>query len=311
MPGWTTRSRVAASAVALGLGAAVAVWWAWPGNVSASPAPAEPVLPHAPAFRLADFGFWDQVNAMLAATPRPAAPVPPSPSRTRAPDKWSVANGRLIPGPALRALFDHYLGQEPAVEPPELRRRVQADATAAHGPTLAAEIAALWDGYQQLRSHTWSRPLKLAERETWQAYQDEQVMVRRRLLGTAWADAFFREEDRAMQWLLSPGEVPLMSEEQIALMHPQAAASDVQNALEIRRKRIETFGADMTSRLEQVEAEYADWQRRLAEAHAEWTRLQAAPGWTDTQRTDAMSIFIRTRFRDDEQMKARILLGLS
>lgn len=301
-------------AVAGAVGAAA--WWAQPASAPA----ADPGGPPAPAARrmLPGRDFWGDprlrvdldappARAVPASTP-PAAARPATPSRGA--DRWSVEHGRLRPGEELRASFDDYLYRR-GLKPEQVRAALARDVAVTHGEQIAAEVMRLFDGYLRLRDHKWAHPFLLHDRSTWEPALREQQQMRAQVLGAAWAAAFYRLEDRAMEMLLMPADAPpLAREEDIALMFPQASASAVAGLQELRRQRLARFGEDVTRRLEQFEAEARDYQARLAEAHTEWARLRSLTYWSDAQRAEAMQAWIDSRFRDDERVKVRILLGL-
>lgn len=316
MPDTGTRWRVVALAAAAAA-AAAAAWWSGPHAAHEDEA-GRTARAEGPAAALSGRGFWDdpRLQVDLDAPPRaasaadaarrPAAAAAPS----RGPDRWSVQDGRLRPGESLRLVFDDYLGRQ-GLTPAKARERLAADAAAAHGEAIAAEVLRLFDGYVALRDRKWAHPFLLSNRATWEPAWQEQKEARAQVLGAEWATAFFRMEDRAMQMLIQPGDAPPLSpDEDIALMFPEASASAVAGLQELRRQRLARFGEDVTRRLEQFEAEARDEQARLAEAHTEWARLRSLGYWTEAQRVEAMQAWIDSRFRDDERMKVRILLGL-
>lgn len=309
--GWMV---VTVLAVAAAVG--TAAWWARPW---AAPAAAEPAG-HTHAVRQARPGhdFWadPRLNVDLDAPPArgTAAPAPLAVQRhaaaSRGADRWSVENGRLRPGDELRASFDDYLYRR-GLKPGEVREALARDVSAAHGPQIAEQVLHLFDGYVRLRDHKWGHPFLLHDRSSWEPALREQQQLRAQVLGPAWAAALYKDEDRAMEMLLMPADAPpLAREEDIALMFPQASASAVAGLQELRRQRLARFGEDVTRRLEQFEAEARDYQARLAEAHTEWARLRSLGYWSDAQRAEAMQAWIDSRFRDDERVKVRILLGL-
>lgn len=309
--GWMV---VTVLAVAGAVGAAA--WWAAPSAGGA----AAGADAHPPEARRALPGrdFWadPRLNVDLDAPPARAAPAPapraaPRPAApSRGADRWSVEHGRLRPGEELRASFDDYLYRR-GLKPEQVRDAIARDVAAAHGPEIAGQVLRLFDGYLRLRDHKWAHPFLLHDRNSWEPALREQQQLRAQVLGAEWGAALYRMEDRAMQMLLMPADAPpLAREEDIALMFPQASASAVAGLQELRRQRLARFGEDVTRRLEQLDAEARDHQARVGEAHNEWARLRSLSYWTETQRVEAMQAWIDSRFRDDERMKVRILLGL-
>lgn len=295
---------------------AAATWWARPARPSLAAAPA---ATDAARRDLHGQDFWadPRLNVDLdapALAPAPRAAVRPAPARPATPsrgaDRWSVEHGRLRPGEELRASFDDYLYRR-NLKPADVRAAIGRDVAAAHGPQITAQVLQLFDGYLRLRDHKWAHPFLLHDRSSWEPAQREQQQLRAQVLGADWAAAFYKLEDRAIEMLLMPADAPpLVREEDIALMFPQASASAVAGLQELRRQRLARFGEDVTRRLEQLDAEARDHQARVAEAHTEWARLRSLSYWSEAQQVDAMQAWIDSRFGAEERMKVRILLGL-
>jgi lipase chaperone LimK len=115
--------------------------------------------------------------------------------------------------------------------------------------------------------------------------------VRRELLGVAWADAFYREEEDALR-------------QQIAKSNGQTVAASTQEA------HLPAVLPDAALRQAEVDAEWQQWQRRLEAARAQVAQLQQAPELSATQRTDAVAAYISSQFSGTELLRAKALLKL-
>lgn len=212
---------------------------------------------------------------------------------------WCVGDAGLRPCAALRERFDHYLLGLGEVSPADLRALVQRDAAQAHGDFLAAQIIEVWDRYWTLRQQVPRVPFDARDRSSWTALLAEQRGVRRRLLGADWAQAFYADEEHDFEQLqrrLDAG----------APTPPDPGAPVVTDTAD----RVERYGAAAAGRLAEVDAAWADWERRLAAAQGEWSRLAQAPELSDVARHEAMARYVDEHFRHDEGLRVRALLRL-
>jgi lipase chaperone LimK len=72
-----------------------------------------------------------------------------------------------------------------------------------------------------------------------------------------------------------------------------------------------TLDAAALARVQQADAAWADWQRRLADAKQRIAALQAAPELSALQRSEAIERLIAQQFDASEAVRARALLHLS
>jgi lipase chaperone LimK len=292
------RTLIVAAALAGGLGG-------WLFAPSAGPLPA-----HADAAARSTPGFWAWGRAAL----RPVLGDPAASAEDRTHDRlfvqgslagtetagdWCVGDGRLQACAALRERFDHYLLGLGEVEPAALRALVRRDAVRAHGEVLATQIVDLWDRYWTLRQQAPGVPFDASDRSTWPALLAEQRGVRRRLLGDDWARAFYGDEERDFEALQARLDAGLPKP--VDPGAPVAASAT---------ERVARYGADAAGRLAAVDDAWADWERRLAGARGEWSRLQQAPELSAPARQDAIARYLAANFQGDEMMRVRALLRL-
>lgn len=221
---------------------------------------------------------------------------------------WCAGAGRLQPCAALRERFDYYLLGLGEVDGAALRAMVEHDAREALGTVLAAQILALWDRYWTLRQQLPTVPFAAGDRSTWPALLAEQRGVRRRLLGDAWAHAFYADEERDFEALQARLDAGRPAPADVGAPVSQAASGATPAAL--RDARVAQYGAAAAVRLEALDAAWADWEGRLARARAEWTQLQQAAELSDAARREQIGRYVREHFGDDEQRRVRALLRL-
>lgn len=295
-------ARLAWPLLALLAGAAGLAWWQGWGQPGPVPSPHADAAAPRP-------GFWEQVPAARSSAAPPAAAASSALPATRDRRGWPVDRGRLIPSPRLRERFDTYLLNPQRLEAAALRVQVEHEARTELGPTLAAEVMQLWDGYAQLSRHVWSARADLQDRRTWQPALDERRAVRTRLLGPLWADAFYREDDRALLALIATDPAQLPQPQEGMLLRPQPGLTPEQ-AETLYRQRASRFGDVTARRLQQLDAAQADWARRLQAAQEQWANWQGQPQLSADEREAAMDAYLAAHFSSDELPRTRMQLGL-
>jgi lipase chaperone LimK len=205
---------------------------------------------------------------------------------------WSIgANGQAQPNIALRRRFDYLLLLQGERSLAALTAEIQRQVSAAHGALAAQQIMALWHSYLQLQQKQWITQVDMLRPTTWASALTERSQARRELLGIAWADAFYREEEDALR-------------QQIAKSNGQTVAASTQEA------NLPAVLPDAALRQAEVDAEWQQWQRRLEAARAQVAQLQQAPELSATQRTEAVAAYINSQFSGTELVRAKALLKL-
>jgi lipase chaperone LimK len=212
---------------------------------------------------------------------------------TEADGSWSIgANGQAQPNIALRRRFDYFLLLQGERSAAALTAEIQRQVLAAHGALAAQQVVALWHSYLQLQQKQWKTQVDMLRPNTWASALAERSQVRRELLGIAWADAFYREEEDALR-------------QQIAKSNGQTVAS-----APLQEPNQLTVLPDATLRQAEVDAEWQQWQRRLEAARSQVTQLQQAPELSASQRTEAVATYINSQFSGTELLRAKALLKL-
>lgn len=284
----------------------VAVGLAWlRGHLTAEPAPPAP-LPAASGWQQTGVAdpFGGGATAALRRTPASDSSTAvrlemTSLAGTQVDGAWPTdARGHLRADRALRTRFDYYLsllGERPLSDLRDLLRR---DAVA-HLPAAAVDQAlALWDSYLALQQYRWQRPLDLREPGKWGDVLAERQAVRRSLLGAAWAQAFYADEEQTLAQMIA--RVNGGAQPGGSAAGPMVAE---QAALPARL-------ADADQREAELKTRWADWERRLAGARHEVRRLRTAAELSEPQREQAIAQYLAENFHSGEQTRARALLGL-
>lgn len=225
--------------------------------------------------------------------------------------------GALLPDIGVRRRFDHLLTALGEATVDEIGRLLRAQATRELSTRAVEQAMALWQSYLQLLGHAYTQNADIGEPRRWQAALDERVRVRRELLGPAWADAFYRDEELAVRanivMRLDPSRrVEAADSTALAGALPDAArrprAGDDLAALQ--RQRVAEFGVEAAERLAQEDAAQQQWERRLSQARQRISEWQGAPELSAAQRRDAVERFLGAEFDSGERLRVRALLKL-
>lgn len=250
-----------------------------------------------------------QPAATAPATALPGGPADPAQAQAQAFAQWVAASsalrgtaldgdwgldgaGQLQPTRALRQRFDHLLllqGQAPlSALTAHLRWLAgQDDLTAAQ----ADAVLQVWQRYLGLLQAPIRSVARPDQPDTVGPALAERQQLRRQWLGPAWAQAFYGEEEAALQaWMT------------------RAAGAPAEPAPWIDRTALDP---QALQRLAQEEAMQARWQQRLTQARTELARLQAAPELSEPQRAQAQSRWLAEQFSPAERVRVHAVLGLA
>ncbi len=223
--------------------------------------------------------------------------------------EWCVAmDQKLRPCEGLRSRFEYYILGIGEVTIQEIRLLIEDEARRTHGEKLAGEIMLIFDRYWKVRTYEWRNKFIQSDRSTWMPVFEEQKAVRRQILGADWAQAFFADDEshfQAYYQQLESGKAPPP--------HPGEPVPQMEPGKDpeaVRDERVARYGEEAATRLDAVDAQWADWERRLAAARNEWDRLQGLSNLSEPQKKDEMDRYVRSNFQDKDQIRVRALLKL-
>lgn len=242
---------------------------------------------------------------------------------------WGLdAQGRLQPNLALRRRFDQWLSTLGELTVPQITAVVRQQALQDLGADGAAQVMAVWQNYLALQQHPWQVALDGHDLRLWSAALAERQRVRRERLGMAWAEAFYRDEETALQQRLAqqarpagepgartPESAPTSLPDSApgaalpvlpALAQAPAAGTDAQSLF---AERSAAFGPEAALRLQAEDEAQAAWDRRLQQARAQVAALAAAPEFSPPQRAEAIMRWLDAHFSGSERLRAGALLG--
>lgn len=112
------------------------------------------------------------------------------------------AAGQLKPDIALRRRFDYYLRDQSEVTLPEIRSLLAVDGCPGQRPAVVRQMLDMWDKYLRLQSYPYQHVASAGNPVSWVAAYEERQAVRREVLGAAWSEAFYADEDALLHKLV-------------------------------------------------------------------------------------------------------------
>ncbi len=255
--------------------------------------------PRAPSL-LAAGGHDMAVAANAASThaTEPTQPISPtnSLSNTQADGDWSIGpDGQPQPSIALRRRFDYFLLLQGEVDLSAVAAQIRKQVQAAHGAAAAQQIMVLWESYLRVQQHAWTTQVNMQQRETWAPALAERTAVRRQLLGTVWAEAFYADEENALRQMIAQANSGL------------PVTSTVQG---VAPASMPALLPDSAQRTAEHEAQWQQWEQRLQAARSRVAQLRSAPELSEPQRQEAISTYLSQQFSGRELLRARALLQI-
>ena len=242
-------------------------------------------------------------------------------------------SGRVRPSIELRRLFDYFLSAIGELDVAGIRALLLAHVRGLHGDGVAAEVAALFDRYVAYQQSLAAMPAPADE--SLRARLSRVRELRRQLLDTATADAFFGAEEHYTEYTLDRRDIAAdpalddaaraqrlaeldarLAPEQRAQMQQANTALlvDEQNRqfdalrLSAAQRQVERealFGAEAARRLAEVDAERAAWDARVA-AYRQARDALAADARLDPVARERALASLRARSFDEAERR-RIL----
>lgn len=264
---------------------------------------------------------------------------PPSLLGTTEPGGWAKTDrlGNLVPTGELRQLFEYYLSALGEEALPQLVARIQLALSALEQPAKGQAMNTLG---QYLDYKLALSDLEAAYGDAGTSRPDE---VRRRMaeiraLRRTWLDAetaevFFANEEAIDRYQLEARNIgadeslsgkqreEALAEAEMALPEPvrqarqdtrkfaryeQAREALADDPEALRAMRQQEFGKEAAQRLENLEAEQKDWDRRWRSYAKERDALKAA-GLAEPEREDSLARLREKYFTDSERIRARAL----
>jgi lipase chaperone LimK len=244
------------------------------------------------------FGNGKQVaappNQPLAASPiAPLSLANTSLAGTQPDGDWGVdAQGQLKASRALRQRFDYYLSLIGEMPLADIQAMVWHAAKQTLKEPALGQVMALWDRYVQLQKHAWKHAVDLRQSASWSAALTERQIVRRQMLGADVAQAFYADEERELQDMLArlnSGQNSATPQQELVAgeRHPQASQREAE-----------------------VQAQWQQWDQRIAAARKQVQAIAQAPELSAPQRQQAIEQHLASQFQGTELIRARSLLGI-
>jgi lipase chaperone LimK len=212
---------------------------------------------------------------------------------TQADGDWGVnAQGQLLASRSLRQRFDYYLSLIGEMPLASIETLLQQDAKKSLKEPALSQVLSVWRNYVKLQQHAWQHAVDLKNPATWSTALAERQAVRRQILGANWAYAFYAEDEREIQAMLSQVNSPTRAvqpnpEPPAAALHPQASEREAA-----------------------LKAEWQLWDQRVQAAREQVSKLKVAAELSEPQRQQAIERYLSQQFQGTDLIRARALLGI-
>ena len=243
------------------------------------------------------------------------------------------ANGRFVPGPETRRLFDYFLtatGEEP---PGRTRSRIVAEIERRLPPSARAETVALLDRYLDYRerARTFEASGDLAARVEALARlrgeifgaddsrrlfgDDERSVARAAEIARIASDATLSEEERVRRLVALDAALPPATTAARARALAPLALANAEAALRaqggspeaIRALRLQLVGPDAAERLAALDQRRAEWQHRLDDFRAARQTIETDPALAPAERDRRVQELLAAGFTPAERQRVQAL----
>lgn len=264
---------------------------------------------------------------------------PPSLMGTSEPGGWAKTDrlGNLIPTGELRQLFEYYLSALGEEDLPQLVARIRLALSALKEPAKGQAMNTLGQ-YLDYKLALSDLEAAYGNADTFRPNEVRRRMAEIRALRRTWmdadtAEAFFANEEAIDRYQLEARRIgadeslsgqqreEALAEAEMALPEPvrqarqetrkfaryeQAREALADDPEALRAMRQQEFGKEAAQRLESLEAEQKDWNRRWRAYAKERDALKAA-GLAEPERKDNLARLREKYFTDSERVRARAL----
>lgn len=245
--------------------------------------------------------------------------------------------GNFLPTADALVLFEYFLSTTGEASPDEITARIRAEIARRLDPPADAQAYAFLDRYLSYREQGRALATDVEDDADLRARFERLRELRRQMFGEDVAAALFGEEEAVAEISIAQREIAadasLGEEEKAAriedlyaqLPEPvrnvreqtmaalQLRADEARlreqgaGAEQIRRLRVERFGEEAADRLDALDRERAEWDRRLAEFRAERTRIRSDRSLTPQQQDAAIARLMAERFAENERIRVEAL----
>ena len=221
---------------------------------------------------------------------------------------WCARGEALQPCAGLRSRFEYYLLAIGEVPMDAIRTLVADEAQRELGQALADQVMVIYDKYLEVRRYQPRNTFQQDQLHTWMPVLAELRAQRRQILGAEWAQAFYADEEGKFERMYAQIQSGMPPPPDPGGPVPQMAPG--KDPAAVRAERVARYGEEAARRLDKVDEEWADWQRRLADARREWDGLQANNALSDVQRRQQMDSYVQQHFKPEEHLRVQALLKL-
>jgi lipase chaperone LimK len=318
----------------------VVAWWLWGARDAVVPSQvaSAPPKPAAPEVADATPGDTRRREAAPRRTARPEAPPADSLQGTEVAGGLLVdADGNFVPGPETVAMFEYFLSLTGEKSPEEILAAIRAEIARRLDPPAEAQALAFLDRYMLYRERGVALGLTDAGDDGLRERYERLRSLRREIFGEEVAARLFGDEEKESEVAIRQREVaadPNLSEEEKAArieklyddLPPAAREARDQamavlrlqedeaklrasggSAEDIRELRVERFGEEAADRLEDLDAERAEWSSRYDDYRGERERILTNGALSESDRSLALQRLLEGRFDENERIRVQSL----
>ncbi|TAL21035.1 MAG: hypothetical protein EPO01_12225 [Aquabacterium sp.] len=231
--------------------------------------------------------------------------------------EWPVdAQGRLVPSLLVRRRFEYFIAAGGEVTPQEVAALIEDDARRSLRPPAAAEAMSLLQRYMEARGEASRYKPDTRDAQSMRAALAGVHAARERILGPAWARAFYGEEEAYFETQIQRVELANSGAAGAAQAAEQQAGDSAlltaagKDPAALREARLKAYGAEATARMESVDAQWTKWNARIDQGRKEVARIRGAANLSPVQKQAQIQAWIEANFSDPpERLRAQGLLA--
>lgn len=235
---------------------------------------------------------------------------------TEADGEWPVdAQGKLVPSLLVRRRFEYFIAASGEVTPQEVAALIEDDARRSLQPPAVAEAMGLLQRYMEARGEASRYKPDTRDAQSMRAALAGVHAARERILGPAWAHAFYGEEEAYFETQIERVELASSGAAGAAQAAEQRAGDSAlltpagKDPAALREARTKAYGAEAAARMESVDAQWAKWNARIDQGRKEVARIRGAANLSQAQKQAQIQAWLEANFSDpSERLRAQGLL---
>lgn len=230
--------------------------------------------------------------------------------------EWPVdAQGKLVPSILVRRRFEYFIAASGEVTPQEIAALIEDDARRTLQAPAVAEAMGLLQRYLEARGEASRYKPDTRDAQSMRAALSGLHAARERILGTAWARAFYGEEEAYFETQIQRVELANSGAAGAAQAAEQQKGDSAllmpagKDPAALHDARLKAYGAEATARMEAVDAQWARWNARIEQGRKEVARIRGTANLSEVQKHAQVAAYLDANFSDpSERARAQALL---